>query len=489
MGISGKTVENMMSGSHFVIAKPGTRKTCFVKLSRDNMSLVISGHGCMLPQKQKIKIEDILELQMGHQANYWKEESKAKLPEERLCFSIIMEKASKKNKNLIAITETDRDEWFNGLTSLCNFAEKLNPEQQQYYWIWKMFKESDKNNDGRMNSQEVLKLFNKLGMEISEGYKTHFKALILKYDESNDGYLSFSEIVRYFKDKACRPDIESIFNKHSRDGQIIRPHELLNFLKHTQHEAGITMDVSKQLIIRYEGADSDNDDYDDDCVMSLRGFTNMLLSYDWGSPFCREDSQEVHMDMSRPLSHYFIASSHNTYLSAGQLIGESNISNYQRAIEQGCRCVELDCWNGDDGIPIVYHGHTLTSTIKFVHVIETIRDYAFLKTSMPMMLSLENHCNVEQQDKMIGIMKELLGKKLLIEALSEDETDLPSPQDLRNKVILKGKCLSKVNKGKRAKVSLKLFLKMTPTFTTPPSVHCCEISTLVPATMTTPLFC
>ena len=67
----------------------------------------------------------------------------------------------------------------------------------------------------------------------------------------------------------------------------------MNFLKHTQHEAGITMDVSKQLIIRYEGADSDNDDYDDDCVMSLRGFTNMLLSYDWGSPFCREDSQEV----------------------------------------------------------------------------------------------------------------------------------------------------------------------------------------------------
>ena len=39
----------------------------------------------------------------------------------------------------------------------------------------------------------------------------------------------------------------------------------------------------------------------------------------------------------------------------------------------GCRSVELDCWDGPEGMPVIFHGHTLTTKIKFIDVVKSIK--------------------------------------------------------------------------------------------------------------------
>jgi len=69
----------------------------------------------------------------------------------------------------------------------------------------------------------------------------------------------------------------------------------------------------------------------------------------------------------------------------------------------------VDCWDGPDGKPLIFHGRTLTSKIRFIDVILTIKEHAFVTSEFPVILSIENHCSVKQQQYMAAAFKEVFG--------------------------------------------------------------------------------
>ena len=80
-----------------------------------------------------------------------------------------------------------------------------------------------------------------------------------------------------------------------------------------------------------------------------------------------------------------------------------------------------------------------TSKIFFRDAVQVIKKYAFLYTNSPLILSLEIHCSLEQQELLASIMIEVFGDYLKIDQTRLGFENLPSPRDLEGKILLKTK--------------------------------------------------
>ena len=265
------------------------------------------------------------------------------------------------------------------------------------------------------------------------------KAQFTKADSRNSERLNYEEFKDFIRRLKDRKDIREIYKTFESDnGDGIDLDTFLTFLVAVQ---GVDVESRRdhwaKVFAKYvRKMDMDSPMLSDSqrSVMTYQAFTAFLCSP--ANNILSVKTDETKFD--RPLNEYFISSSHNTYLLGRQVGGDSSVEPYVRTLQQGCRCIEIDCWDGPDGRPIVLHGRAMTSSVLFSDCVSTISKYAFESSEYPLIISLEVHCNAQQQQRMVDIMIKEFDGALVTRNINNDHV-LPSPEDLKGRILVKAK--------------------------------------------------
>nr|XP_004610990.1 unnamed protein product [Sorex araneus] len=350
--------------------------------------------------------------------------------------------------NLVAFQEEVAKEWTNEVFSLATNLLAQNMSRDAFLEKAYTKLKLQVTPEGRIPLKNIYRLFSADRKRV----ETALEACSLP-SSRNDSIPQEDftpEVYRVFLNNLCpRPEIDNIFSEFgAKSKPYLTVDQMMDFINLKQRDPRLNeilypplkQEQVQVLIEKYEP----NESLAKKGQISVDGFMRYLSGEENGvvSP----EKLDLNEDMSQPLSHYFINSSHNTYLTAGQLAGNSSVEMYRQVLLSGCRCVELDCWKGRtaEEEPVITHGFTMTTEISFKEVIEAIAECAFKTSPFPILLSFENHVDSpKQQAKMAEYCRLIFGDALLMEPLEkyplESGVPLPSPMDLMYKILVKNK--------------------------------------------------
>ncbi|NP_001304243.1 phosphoinositide phospholipase C 2-like [Vigna radiata] len=228
------------------------------------------------------------------------------------------------------------------------------------------------------------------------------------------------------------PEIRTLFDRYSDENGIMTASHVRGFLVEVQKEESVTeeeaqaiIDGHKHLSIFHRRG------------LNLESFFNYLFSSNNNPPL--SPSLGVHQDMSSPLSHYFIYTGHNSYLTGNQLSSDCSDVPIIKALQKGVRVIELDIWPNESKDDVdVLHGRTLTSPVALIKCLRSIKQYAFVASEYPVVITLEDHLTPDLQAKVAEMITQTFGD-ILFSPGSESLKEFPSPKSLKRRIIISTK--------------------------------------------------
>nr|XP_036868744.1 1-phosphatidylinositol 4,5-bisphosphate phosphodiesterase gamma-1 isoform X2 [Manis javanica] len=395
-----------------------------------------------------IDIREIKEIRPGKTSRDFDryQEDPAFRPDQSHCFVILYGMEFRlKTLSLQATSEEEVNMWIKGLTWLMEDTSQAATPLQIERWLRKQFYSVDRNREDRISAKDLKNMLSQVNYRVPNMRFLRERLTDLEQRSSDITYGQFAQLYRSLMYSAQKtmdlPFMEASALRAGERPELCRVSlpEFQQFLLEYQGELWAVDRLQVQEFMFSFLRDPLREI--EEPHFFLDEFVTFLFSKEnsvWNSQLdavCPDT-------MNNPLSHYWISSSHNTYLTGDQFSSESSLEAYARCLRMGCRCIELDCWDGPDGMPVIYHGHTLTTKIKFSDVLHTIKEHAFVASEYPVILSIEDHCSIAQQRNMAQYFKKVLGDTLLTKPVDIAADGLPSPNQLKRKILIKHKKLA-----------------------------------------------
>ncbi|CAI0443657.1 unnamed protein product [Linum tenue] len=222
-------------------------------------------------------------------------------------------------------------------------------------------------------------------------------------------------------------EIRGFFNRYSENGLMSADH-LRRFLVEVQKQENATLEDAQAAINSLQELKHLN-------ILHHHTFFKYLFG-DINPPI---DLKRVQQDMTAPLSHYFIYTGHNSYLTGNQLSSDCSDVPIIQALQRGVRVIELDIWpnSNKDGIEVL-HGRTLTTPVELIKCLRSIKEHAFTASDYPVVITLEDHLTPDLQAKVAEMVTQTFGDILFCPD-SDCLKEFPSPESLKKRIIISTK--------------------------------------------------
>lgn len=400
-----------------------------------------------------IYIDDIKDVRIGSDTRQYRIDYGIPDTEEGRFFTIcyaLPDTSRSKQMHLIADDGETFTQWVTTLDSISKHRElhmaslmAFNESAVRGLWNGEMAKQFGNKRytaeEDKIDYFGVERICRNLHIHMSQ---KELRAKFAAADVTKTNRLNFAEFQLFIHEMKRRKDVEAIYRQITPGpAKGLTWPDFRDFLRDVQGEdVDSNPEVWEAKFARYAQRPRAKDmsacqSVTSSFIMTEAALAAYLVSKD-NDHLIREPADYV---LDRPVNEYFISSSHNTYLIGRQVADVSSVEGYIMTLLRGCRSVEIDCWDGSDGQPTVKHGRALTNAISFREVIHTVNKYAFVASRFPLWVSLEVHCNATQQEIMAETMKEIFGHRLVTESLDPSADKLPSPSDLKDRILVKVK--------------------------------------------------